>query len=277
MRMPTLEQTQRLLWRLITAPSGVADGLRALDDTDRLSRDGLEAIVNGDVVLPAVRRLDIYANMYFFRLLDALKEDYRAVLATVGDASFRNLITDYLLHHPPSHPSLRYAGKHLPPFLRSHPLAQAQPFLPNLAAFEWALVDAFDAPNADCITRDTLAAVAPGAWPKLRLQLAPSLQLLELDFAVGESWQRVQAGQPGGEPTRRANWVRIWRRELRVLLREIAADEFAGLQAAAAGESFATICERVAEHERSEERIAALLQQWLADGLLTGCDRWHHT
>ena len=42
-------------------------------------------MIAGDARLDAVQRLDIYANMYFFRLLDILRGDYGAVVAAVGD------------------------------------------------------------------------------------------------------------------------------------------------------------------------------------------------
>ena len=46
--------------------------------------------------LDPVQRLDIYANMYFWRLLDILRGDFSAVVAAVGEDAFHNLVTDYL-------------------------------------------------------------------------------------------------------------------------------------------------------------------------------------
>src|ERR1041385_2998778 len=106
--MSPLNDTQQLLWHLITAPEGVRP---ALETSDGLRSD-LARTVRGDERLDAAGRLDVYANMYFFRLLDALKEDFPAVLRVIGETPFHNLVTDYLLVHFPTHPSLRYAGKH---------------------------------------------------------------------------------------------------------------------------------------------------------------------
>ena len=94
---------QSLLYRLITAPSGVAEGLAAERD---LRADGLDAIVLGDERLSAEARVDIYANMYFYRMRDALKEDFPATLAVLGDDNFHNLVTGYLLEYPPTEPSM---------------------------------------------------------------------------------------------------------------------------------------------------------------------------
>jgi hypothetical protein len=35
--------------------------------------------------------------MYFYRLLDAIKEDFPATLKILGDFEFHNLITGYLI------------------------------------------------------------------------------------------------------------------------------------------------------------------------------------
>jgi hypothetical protein len=278
MSSPSLQQTQRLLRRLITAPSGVADGLRELQasgdaDAELVTR-GLEAIIDSDPVLPAERRLDIYANMYFFRLLDSLKEDYPAVYALLGGDEFHNLVTDYLLTHPSQHPSLRYAGQHLPQFLCGHPLAQARPFLSDMASLEWAIVEAFDAEDADILEASVLAGVSPGAWPNLRLLLTPSLRLLSFEWDVMATWRGVRENQASTPPAQRPAHVRVWRQDLRVLHREIAVDELAALHAALGGEAFATICETIAVHSGNDAaaaRAAQLLGQWLSEGLLCGC------
>ena len=81
--------------------------------------------------------------MYFYRLLDCLKEDYPATLAVMGATNFHNLITGYLLAYPPSHPSVLYAGRHLADFLDSHPLRDEWPFIADLACLERALIEIF--------------------------------------------------------------------------------------------------------------------------------------
>ena len=103
-----LKELESLLYRLITAPSGVAEGLAAERD---LGAGGLDAIVLGDDRLSAEARVDIYANMYFYRILDALKEDFPATLAVLGDDNFHNLVTGYLLEYPPTEPSISHCGQ----------------------------------------------------------------------------------------------------------------------------------------------------------------------
>src|SRR5260370_42069661 len=102
-----LKGLQSLLYRLIPAASGVAEGLAAERD---LGATGLDAIVLGDNRLSAEARVEIYANMYFYRILDSLKEDFPATLVVLGEDNFHNLITGYLLEYPPTEPSISYCG-----------------------------------------------------------------------------------------------------------------------------------------------------------------------
>ena len=50
--------------------------------------------------------------MYFYRILDVLKEDFPATLAVLGADNFHNLVTGYLIEYPPQHFSISYAGNH---------------------------------------------------------------------------------------------------------------------------------------------------------------------
>jgi hypothetical protein len=266
---PSLQTVQHLLWTLIRAPEGAAAGLTALPPAER----GLtEHLVREHGGLTATERIDIYANMYFFRIRDCLKTDFAAVLAVLGEAGFHNLITDYLLAHPPSHFSLRFAGQHLPAFLTRHAFSERQPYLADLAALEWAIIEAFDAADATPVNAQSLAEVPQPAWPALRLGLVPSVQLLMLRWPVLEVWRRCDAGEPVAEIEPRETPVRVWRQDLRVFHRAVDAAEMAALRAVAGGAPFAEVCARIAEQvddAASAERAAELLAQWVADGLLT--------
>jgi hypothetical protein len=274
MAQSTLARTQRLLWQLISAPEGAAAALAALEAGD--------ATVAGSLVRPGgrlapVERLEIYADMYFYRLRDCLQEDFPAVRAVVGEPWFHNLMTDYLLAHPPAHFSLRQAGRQLPGFIESHPVSSRWPFLGQLATLEWAMLDAFDAADAVPLEFAALQAVPPDDWPQLRFRLVPSLQWMRLDWRVDELRQRVhdQHFPAPDVPRRAATWLRVWRQNLRVFHRAIEPVEARALLAIAAGEPFALVCERVAEllPDVAEERAAELLSTWVADGVLWTADR----
>jgi hypothetical protein len=266
--MPSLEQTQQLFWTLITAPEGVAAGRDALHPSQRALAD---ALVREDGRLSAVERLDIYADMYFYRIRDCLKEDFGAVCAVIGEAAFHNLITDYLLAHPSTHFSLRYVGRHLPAFVRSHTFGTQWPYLADLASLEWTILQAFDAADAEPLDAAALAAVPQERWPDLRFTLTPSLHLLDVGWPVHEIWRRAQGGEQPVEPQPADTCLRVWRQNLRVFHRPIDAAERAALSAIRGVATFGRVCEDIAAATgEGAERAAALLHEWLADELLTG-------
>jgi hypothetical protein len=269
--MPTLEQTQQLFWKLISAPEGVAPGLAALSPSERHTAT---ALLRDDARLSAIERLDIYADMYFYRIRDCLKEDFGAVCGVIGEAAFHNLVTAYLLVHPSSHFSLRYVGQHLPAFVRTHALGAQWPYLADLATLEWSILEAFDAPDAEPITAATLATIPAEGWPELRFELTPSLKLLRLEWPVHDVWARTQRQEAVGEVYAAQTFIRVWRQNLRVFHRAIDPTQCAALEALSKAATFAQICEPIAAtvgDAAGADRAATFLQEWIADGLLTAC------
>src|SRR5262249_54882793 len=117
--MPTLRELEERFHRLVTAPVPVAQALPAAG----LERADVDAWFVGDERLDPIARLDIYANMSFFRLRDVLREQFPAVAAIAGDDAFHDFVTDYLVACPPGHPSIERAGARLPGYLAGHALA----------------------------------------------------------------------------------------------------------------------------------------------------------
>lgn len=270
--MSTLSEAQQLLWRLITAPEGVAAALAADADRGGALEVVLARTVRGDGTLDAPQRVDVYANMYFFRLLDVLRDDYPAVAAVLGDTDFHNLITDFLLHHPPTHFSIRHAGDRLPEFIGTHAVSTARPYLDSLAQWERALHDAFDAADGPTWTPADLAVIPASDWAALRFRLHPSVHLLRSGWAVQDLRRGVDRGDVPQVPLPTPTWLCVWRHGLEVVHRSIDALEFDALALAAAGAAFSDICaaaDRTGDGETAP-RLAAALARWLDDGWIAG-------
>ena len=186
---PALAELQRRFFELVTAPEGIAKELavRGIPEAE------VAALIAGDARASAVERLDVYANMYFFRILDVLRADYPKVLAVVGDAAFHDLATDYLQAHPSRHPSLRFVGAALPAFLEGHARAAERPWLVALAALEWARVDVFDSADTPVLAREALAAIAPEAFAGLALRPVAACALVPAAWAVEDVWRAVES------------------------------------------------------------------------------------
>jgi hypothetical protein len=273
--MANLANTQTLFWRLISAPDGVDAALAALPDRERTLPGGIEAWVRDDERLAAVERLEVYARMYFFRLLDCLAGDFPSVHAVVGHENFHVLVRDYLERHPSTSRSVRSLGRSFAPFLDAHALGAEHPFVADLARFEWALLEAFDARDAAPLAPERLKSVPVEQWPGLRLALTPSLRIVEAGAPVHEMWTAVTKGQRLPTLVGRRTVIRVWREDLRVFHGVIGDVELATLRAIERGASFGAACEAASELVGAEEaplEVARLLERWLGDQLIVGAE-----
>jgi len=263
-----LARLQTLLYRLITAPGGIAEGLA---NEQSLGPNSLEGLISGDDRLSARDRLEIYANAYFYRLLDVCREDFPATVAILGDAHFHNLITGYLIEYPPTEPSIQYAGRHLPDFLRGHPLRESRPFLADLALLERTLVEVFHAADAIPLEAAALSAIDPAQWPAMGMATHPASRVLDLEWHVEQVVRAVENGESPQAPPPGPLKLLVWRRNSRVLYRELKPGESVALTIARDGATFAAICEAVARESGAVDPaalITRLLGQWLSAGLL---------
>ena len=271
--MPSdLKWVESLLYRLITAPAGVSEGLA---QEQSLGKGGLAQVVVGDDRLSAEERVDIYANMYFYRILDVLKEDFPATLAVLDADRFHNLVTGYLIEYPPAHFSISYAGEHLADFLRQHPLREEFPFLPDLARLERSLIEVFHAADARPLDAEQMRAIAPADWPGLNLKLHPASLVLELEWNVAPILRAVEQGEKPAHPARDEITMLVWRIRNRAYYRAIDTAERAQFAALSNGTSLAEICEVIAASIGDEDPATAInqrLETWLRDGLLVRAD-----
>jgi hypothetical protein len=182
----------------------------------------------------------------------------------------------YLAAHPSRGFSVRSFGHALAEFLRRASPWSERPALADMAMFEAALADAFDAADAEPIAIDDLMHLPPPAWPTLTLHFHPSARLLTLRTRAPEAWAAQNDGRAFEEPPLRpGDWL-VWRQGLDLKYRSLDADETAALRSAVAGEDFSALCEALAEHgpeDRAAFRAAGLTRLWIEAGLIAGM---HH-
>jgi len=268
-----LAETQRLLRRLITAPEGVRPALAEEGDPEGRR---LVEVIRDDAPLSAVDRLEVYANAYFSRILEALEDDYPALHAALGDDRFHALISDYLIAHPPTRFSLRHAGEGLPSFVADHPAAVTLRagfrWAADLARLEWAVVDAFDAADAAHLTREDLALLPPQGWGELRLRLDPSVRIVRAGWPVNGIREAFDAERPLPAIAPEETAVCVWRRDERVFHRPMDRIEAACLGLVSEGATFGDLCGRIALEVGESEtpaRALGLLTNWIGQGLLS--------
>jgi hypothetical protein len=256
----------------------------------RFQRDVLEEKVLslpsivGSEEAAASERLQVYVDAYRLRLLESLSKDFPGVRGLAGPARFEGIARAYIATHASGNPSIRWYGRHMADFLQQ---SADDPILAEMARFEWAQGETFDAPDAVTAALADFATISPDRWPGMKLAFHPSIRRLDLEWNVPEVWQSIRDGADLPEPKREpAAWL-VWRRDLIVRWRSLERDEALALDAARAGACFGELCERLAEHARSGDaatRAAGLLKRWVSDGLLTAtgtfesrADSMHYT
>ena len=227
----------------------------------------LVAVVRGTDALDPTARLDVYAQMYWMRIADALREDFPRLATLVGEHAFHDLVRAYLGVAPSRHPSLSHAGDRFADFLATR--ADVPPFAADLARLEWARARVFTAADADVLLLDALRAVPPGDWSAFPLRAVPASALLDLAWPVHEAWAAEDASSRTLRPA--ATSLRVWRDGTRVYQAPVAPAERAALGLLRAGTTFAEVCMavgRVGGEDRAAEEAAALLLRWVADRFL---------
>jgi hypothetical protein len=263
-----LKNLESLLYRLITAPSGVAEGIAA---ERHLPAGGLESVIVGDEGLSAEQHLDIYADMYFYRLLDVLKEDYPATAAVLGETNFHNLITGYLIEYPPTEPSVLWAGKNLPAYLCNHPLLDEVPFAADLAMLERATIDVFCAADTAILEDAEMRSIAPERWANVKMRRVPASMILNAQWRIVPILEAIESKSRWEPPSLEANRILVWRCHSRVSYRELGEREADALgmldRAVAFGKACEVLSRDVPEDEAPVE-ISRTFARWLADGVL---------
>ena len=293
-----LKHLQELLYRLIVAPSGVTEGLAR---ETMLPAGGLAQLIASDDRMTPAERVEIYANGYFYRILDVLKEDFPATLAVVGADNFHNLATGYLIDYSPTEPSIHQAGKNFPLFVATHPLRERWPFLGDLALLERTTLESFHAEDAPALDIEAMRAIAPEDWPAIAMRLHPATRLVDSTWRVDKilravenvsshSVGAIEDAKTSVEPDREDVTIVVWRRNALVFYRALERVEREALRLASIddGATFAGICEAIAvtadlgdgvagegdvtTGTDGGEEIAAtinrLFARWLQDGLI---------
>jgi hypothetical protein len=141
--------------------------------------------------LNSPERLDIYYNNTLLGLTDILTATYPVLQKIVGESFFRTVARFYIKTNSQITGNRHTYGGELTSFLRSYEPAASWPYLPDIAAIEWAYFQASiadDAPALDFSGLTDLISEHPG----FIMSLHPGVHYIELNFNALEIWQEHQ-------------------------------------------------------------------------------------
>jgi len=276
----SLADLQRTMAAAVMMPLTAGDDMRPHAPDGRPMTEVAASFIAPNSRLSPFERLEIYNRQYWFRVLDALAEDFPALRAVVGSRAFEGLSIVYLTAHPSRSFTLRNLGSKLPEWLAAHPgFAGRRQFLAlDVAAIEWAFVEAFDNAEHAPLTLDQIGTLDGGS----RLALQPHLRLLALNYGADELVLALhkqqkrgtsEAGvkhEDGPEPPaklpklrRRPTWVAAHRFENAVYFRRLEREEFSTLAAIREGLALGDALEAgFRDSTKPETKRLALVRAW---------------
>lgn len=209
---PPLDVVQQWFQAVVTHPAGVAAGAASptAQRLVRLDRGALEQLVRRSRRLTAEQRLEIYANAYYARLLECLRDTFPVLAQVLGAEVFDSFAFDYLQRYPSRSYTLYRLAESFPRFLdETRPdqppaagaAGAADPgwpdFLIDLATFELAIAEVFDGPGAEgeplLAPADLLARQAGGDFAAARIAPVPCLRLLRFRYPVNAFYSSAMA------------------------------------------------------------------------------------
>jgi Putative DNA-binding domain len=277
-----LRKLQRLAGAAIMRPLGPGDQMQTqwIDGTDTASF--VSDFIKPNDRLTSFERIEIYNRQYWYRLIDAVYEDYPGLLAILGQEKFSRLARAYLEEYPSRSFSLRNLGGKLPKFLADHPQwgRPHEQMALDMARFEWAQVVAFDGPAEPRLVPDDLLGRDP---KRLRLRLQPYLMLLDMAYpldkftlALKKTGLRSEASNAMSEeshaapkrrvrlPRKKRTFVAVHRHENDIYFKLLEPAAHTLLEALNRGRTLAQACELAGEV--APRKINAWFANWAALG-----------
>ncbi len=252
-QIPRLDQIQRWLQAVIMHPDGVEAGIESDEARSEIdvTSDCVEQVVDPSKRRTSIERLEVYANAYYARLLECLRDEFPALLHAVGDEVFDGLAFGYLQAYPSTSYTLANLGGHFVQFLeetrprdeedtetrprdeedtetrpRDEEDTETRPtdegeenpswpdFMIDLARLERTYSEIFDGPGTEqfkLLGADEIQSIQPDDWPSARLVPVPCLRLLFLRYPVQEYATGVRKKEDAPLPDPQPTWLAVSR------------------------------------------------------------------
>ena len=283
---------------VIINPDGVESGATSEAAHQALPTEmpSIDDLILPSQALSSQRRLEVYANAYYARLLECLRDEYPALTTLLGEDTFNAFGIEYLQQHPSQSYTLADLGHAFPAFLAENRAAatggdsESQntestdecwvDLMIDLAVVERTYSEVFSGPGiekSETLCADAVAAIPPEQVGSIRLVVAPCVRLVRLNAMAHEFAIAVRKGTaltdqlPDAVPTclviTRLNYV--------VRTIKVEHEEFQLLEHLIKGATLEEAIERLAEHspmtdDQWTDQLGLWFRKWAADRLFCG-------
>jgi hypothetical protein len=255
---------------VVMHPEGAETGARSRRARGLLpgAARSLETAVLPSRQLTSVERLEIYAHMYYARLVEVMEAEYPTLRQLLGPHAFAAICRQFVAKNPSRTRTLGSLSARFPDFLaKTLPRSNRSGLAVDVARIERAMEDVFDAPRAQPLTAAEFAALGAGDWDGVTLRVTPALQLLKLRYPANAYMNALRRGERPRLPRPRATFAIVFRRGFSVLRRDQEPEQFRLLEALVAGRPLAaavraSIGRRGARADRVARRLGKWFEEW---------------
>ena len=272
-----LGQIQNWLQSVITHPLGVEAGIAADAAQAEIatSAGDVESVILPSRALGSIKRLEVYANAYYARLLECLRDYFPALVHALGEEVFDEFAFGYLQRFPSQSYTLGDLADNFATFLdetrpvpdeaESDAPANWPDFVIDLARLEWNIDSVFDGAgieNAPPLSAERLGEISADDWPQARLVPVVCLRLLSFQFPVNDYYTEFRQGKEPALPLPAETHLALSRRDYVVRRYPLSAAQFCLLKALHQGEPVGAAIAAAAETVDDVDALAGSLRNW---------------
>lgn len=250
---------------------------QSFKDSLLINNNVLEPYLNRNNTVKAYSPIDIYKNAYQLRLIESLKADYPILEKLLGTDGFNDLAIDYIKEYPSSSFTLRFFGQYLSGFLKKERVYQQQPYLAEMAEFEWCLADIFDVEDTQLATVTEMNRFSPEDWPYLTVKYHASVRHLVQHWNIMDVYQAIlsKTTVPDLKLSIVTQHCLVWRKQYASFFRLVDSREWLAMKMLEQS-TFSALCETLSLLDDSDEHsalnAATYLKTWLSTDLITSVD-----
>ena len=189
----------------------------------------------------------------------------------LGEEKFCELGIKYAKTNPSKSRSIRWFGDGFAQFLQAQ---KQKHHLIELAQFEWAMSEVFDAAEAPVVSVAEMTSIPPEKWGEMKFILHPSVRRLDFTWNVISVWQAISDQQTIPLLQRSQNpisWV-CWRSDLINHFCSLSKEEGWAFDAVIKGAVFGEICEGLCHWIAQKDvaiKASGFLKAWVQAGLIS--------
>jgi hypothetical protein len=258
MRFPSLVELQRAMTSQILgddAPFPFEDWIRVPDGAD-----------------PGTR-FAVHRDGYPARIASSLAEAFPAVANILGEGSLAKLTDRFIRDGGSLERNLNRVGRSLPTFLESDSLTRELPFLPDLAALEWAVFECFHRATGGDFDASSVGAFSPDDWARARIVFRPGTAVVRSEWPIRELWntRSLDRSEIDVDLSSRPERVLVYHVGFAIETQAIDAIEAHALERLLEYVQLGDVMSELAERGAEPDRVSGLFAHWTELGLLTEC------